>query len=108
MTDTPDVTSYSDPEHIASAQESGMTFESAMEAARNGHAVARKCWLREFRVIKIYYRDQPYLVQTGMVSPDYLCFYTSASDDRKAEDWKVVEHPVLWDKTDPRYRNIQP
>ena len=34
MTDTPDVTSYSDPEYIASAHESGMTFESAMEAVK--------------------------------------------------------------------------
>ena len=106
MTDTPDVTSYSDPEHIATAHESGMTFESAMDAVRNGYAVRRKAWHKELCVFKIYYRDQPYLVATMFTGTGFLRPYTSDIGDREAKTWEVVEHPVLWDKTNPYYGGV--
>ena len=108
MTDTPDVISYSDPSHPTSAHESGMTFDSAMDAVRNGYAVRRKRWLKEYCVFKIYYRDQPYLVKTMVTGTGFLRPYTCGIGDREAKTWEVVEHPILWDKTDPDYRGVSP
>ena len=104
MTDTPEVTTYTDSPHAVSAHESGMTFESAMEAVKLGHAVARKCWHEGIFVCKILYRDQPYLV--GPVHPDLRFFrpYICEDWECEAEDWKVVEHPVLWDQTEKDVR----
>ena len=99
MTDTPDVTSYSDPEHIASAHESGMTFESAMEAVRNGHAVRREDWFEDIFVLEILYRDQPYLIRTVHRSRGGLRAFIPKTWEEDAEDWEIVEYPILWDRT---------
>ena len=94
MTDTPDVTSYSDPEHIASAHESGMTFESAIDAVRLGHAVARKDWgNRKLRILQVSYRDQSFIVEVMSLNPDLLQSYAPLRVDRETKDWKVVEYP---------------
>ena len=107
MTDTPDVTSYSDPEHIASAHESGMTFESAMEAVRNGHAVRREHW-GGFSVsrclFEIIYRGEKHVVRhyanfltfRSCILEQEIGRYNASEEDRSATDWQITEHPNLW------------
>ena len=106
MTDTPEVTIHPHSPHVASAHESGMTFESAMDAVRLGYAVRRESWLKVYCIFKIYYRDQPYLVKTMNPGTGCLRPYICGIGDREAKDWEIVEHPALWDKTDPRYEGI--
>jgi hypothetical protein len=109
MTDTPEVTTHPHSPHVASAHESGMTFESAMDAVRNGHAVAREDWdSRKWRILQVFYRDQSFIVEVMSLHSDLLQSYAPLRVDRETKDWKVVEYPSLWDPRDQMFGEVQP
>ena len=102
MTDTPDVTTYTDSPHAVSAHESGMTFESAMDAVKLGHAVRREAWPKWRRIVAIWYHGRGYIAEReicagGRIYVSKPVYYTT---DTAASDWKVVDHPTLWDPND--------
>lgn len=102
MTDTPDVISYSDPSHPTSAHESGMTFESAMEAVKLGHKVTRECWPKNEFVVTLPYSGRLCIVEYDPSTDRYGFVFSFRADfnDREAKDWKVAGWRVPLDQTE--------